>query len=513
MTPLKHLQFCGAALVAAALATTTWAQQPLTLNNGAPVGDNKNSQTAGEHGPVLLQDIHLIEKLAAFDRERIPERVVHARGAGAYGEFVSYGDYSPLTRAAFLSEKGKKTPVFVRFSTVIHPSGSPETLRDPRGFAVKFYTEEGNYDIVGNNLPVFFIRDAIQFPDMVHSLKPSPITNKQDPNRFFEFFAHTPESTHMLTFLFSDYGIPANYRETNGFGVHAFKWVNAHGEVKYVKYTWKSVQGVRNLTAEEARRIQADEFSHATIDLYENIRKGNFPSWELQVQILDPKDFDRFDFNPLDATKIWPENLVPSMAIGRMTLSRVPDNFFEASEQSAFSPGNLVPGVEPSEDRLLQGRLFSYFDTQRHRLGANFQQLEVNRPVARVNNFNQDGALSARRMASDTNFHASDAVAPYRTRSGYTATLTPLSGTTQQRPIQKRQDFAQAGELYRSFSDQERASLIANLAGDLKQVRNRAVQVRMVSHFYKADADYGSRLAQALGLPMDEIKAAAAQLE
>ncbi len=513
MTPLKHLQFCGAALVAAALATTTWAQQPLTLNNGAPVGDNKNSQTAGEHGPVLLQDIHLIEKLAAFDRERIPERVVHARGAGAYGEFVSYGDYSPLTRAAFLSEKGKKTPVFVRFSTVIHPSGSPETLRDPRGFAVKFYTEEGNYDIVGNNLPVFFIRDAIQFPDMVHSLKPSPITNKQDPNRFFEFFAHTPESTHMLTFLFSDYGIPANYRETNGFGVHAFKWVNARGEVKYVKYTWKSVQGVRNLTAEEARRIQADEFSHATIDLYENIRKGNFPSWELQVQILDPKDFDRFDFNPLDATKIWPESLVPSMAIGRMTLNRVPDNFFEASEQSAFSPGNLVPGVEPSEDRLLQGRLFSYFDTQRHRLGANFQQLEVNRPVTRVNNFNQDGALSARRMASDINFHASDAVAPYRTRPGYTATPTPLSGTTQQRPIQKRQDFAQAGELYRSFSEQERASLIANLSGDLKQVRNRAVQVRMVSHFYKADADYGTRLAQALGLPMDEIKAAAAQLE
>jgi catalase len=513
MTQLKRLHFCGAALVTVALATTTWAQQPLTLNNGAPVGDNKNSQTAGEHGPVLLQDIHLIEKLAAFDRERIPERVVHARGAGAYGEFVSYGDYSALTRAAFLSEKGRKTPVFVRFSTVIHPSGSPETLRDPRGFAVKFYTEEGNYDIVGNNLPVFFIRDAIQFPDMVHSLKPSPITNRQDPNRFFEFFAHTPESTHMLTFLFSDYGIPANYREMNGFGVHAFKWVNARGEVRYVKYTWKSLQGVRNLTAEEARRIQADEFSHATIDLYENIRKGNFPSWELRVQILDPKDVDRFDFNPLDATKIWPENLVPSMAIGRMTLNRVPDNFFEASEQSAFSPGNLVPGVEPSEDRLLQGRLFSYFDTQRYRLGANFQQLEVNRPVVRVNNFNQDGALSARRMASDTNFHASDAVAPYRTRPGYTATPVPLSGTTQQRTIQKRQDFAQAGELYRSFSEQERASLIANLAGDLKQVRNRAVQVRMVSHFYKADADYGTRLAQALGLPLDEVKAAAAQPE
>lgn len=503
-----------AILAATALTgSAAFAQQPMTRNNGAPVGDNKSSQTAGENGPVLLQDIHLIEKLAAFDRERIPERVVHARGAGASGEFISYGDFSNLTKAAFLSGKDKKTPVFLRFSTVIHPSGSPETARDPRGFAVKFYTEEGNYDIVGNNLPVFFIRDAIQFPDMVHSLKPSPITNKQDPNRLFAFFAQTPESTHMLTFLFSDFGIPANYRETNGFGVHAFKWVNSGGEWKYVKYTWKSLQGVRNLTAAQAKSVQGEDFSHATTDLYENIHKGNFPSWELRVQVLDPKDFDTFDFNPLDATKIWPEDQIPSIAIGKMTLNKVPANFFEASEQSAFAPGNLVPGIEASEDRLLQGRLFSYFDTQRYRLGGNFQQLPVNRPAVRVNNFNQDGVLSARETTSDINFHPADGASPLRTVETGRSTTPVLTGTVMQKAITKTNNFKQAGDLYRSFSEPERTSLILNLSGELKQVKDKTVRLKMISHFYKADADYGTRLARAVGETLEDVKALAETLK
>ncbi len=514
MSTMKKANRAVALMAAATLTgSAALAQQPMTRNNGAPVGDNKSSQTAGENGPVLLQDIHLIEKLAAFDRERIPERVVHARGAGAFGEFVSYGDFGTLTKAAFLSAKDKKTPVFLRFSTVIHPSGSPETARDPRGFAVKFYTEEGNYDIVGNNLPVFFIRDAIQFPDMVHSLKPSPITNKQDPNRLFTFFSQTPESTHMLTFVYSDYGIPANYRETNGFGVHAFKWINAKGEMKYVKYTWKSLQGVRNLTAAQAKAVQADDFSHATTDLYENIAKGNFPAWELRVQVLDPKDFDKFDFNPLDATKIWPEDQIPSIAIGKITLNKVPENFFEASEQSAYAPGNLIPGIEASEDRLLQGRLFSYFDTQRYRLGANFQQLPVNRPAVKVNNFNQDGALSARGTASDINFHAADGASPLETVENGRASTPALNGTVMQKAISKTNNFRQAGDLYRSFSEAERASLILNLSGDLKQVKTKAVRVKMISHFYRADAEYGTRLAQAVGESLEEVKAVAATLK
>lgn len=299
-------------LLLAGLARLT-AQNPLTTNTGAPVGDNQNSQTVGSEGPVLLQDINLLDKLASFDRERIPERVVHARGAGAYGEFVAADDFTAFTMAKFINQKGKKTPVFVRFSTVIHGNGSPETLRDPRGFATKFYTEEGNYDVVGNNLPVFFIRDAIKFPDMVHSLKPSPITNKQDPNRVFDFFSNIPESTQMLTRLYSDYGIPANYRQMNGSSVHAFKWINSKGEVVYVKYSWKTKQGEKNLSSEEASKIQGMDFQHATNDLYDNIKKGNFPQWDLYVQMIKADEFAKFDFYPLDATKHWPEDLVKPM--------------------------------------------------------------------------------------------------------------------------------------------------------------------------------------------------------
>ncbi|HEY9046943.1 MAG TPA: catalase, partial [Ohtaekwangia sp.] len=371
------------------LAAGAFAQQHLTTNTGAPVGDNQNSKTVGQNGPTLLEDIHLVEKLAAFDRERIPERVVHARGAGAHGEFIAADNFSAFTKASFLNEKGKKTPVFVRFSTVVHSSGSPETLRDPRGFATKFYTDEGNYDLVGNNLPVFFIRDAMKFSDMVHAFKPSPVYNKQDPNRVFDFFSHIPEGTHMLTRVYSDYGIPANYREMNGSGVHAFKWINEKGEVTYVKYTWKSLQGVRNLTAEEASKVQSQDFQHATVDLYENIKKGNYPSWELYVQMMKGSDFEKLDFNALDPTKIWPEQFAKPVLVGKMTLNRLPGNYFEEVEQSAFAPGTLVPGIEPSEDKLLQGRLFSYFDTQRHRIGGNFQQIPVNAPKVAVASNNQ----------------------------------------------------------------------------------------------------------------------------
>ena len=481
-------------------------QKPLTTNGGVPIGDNQNSKTAGESGPVLLEDIHLIEKLAAFDRERIPERVVHARGIGAQGVFESAGDFSANTKAVFLNQTGKKTPVFVRFSTVVHSAGSPETARDPRGFATKFYTEEGNYDIVGNNLPVFFIRDAMKFPDMVHSLKPSPVSNQQDPNRFFDFFSHQPESTNMLTFVYSDRGIPANYREMDGFGVHAFKWVNRRGDVKYVMYTWKSQQGTRNLTAAEATKVQGEDFSHASNDLYKNIRSGNFPAWELFVQMIDPADLDKFAFNPLDATKDWPAKMAPLVKVGRMVLNQVPDNFFEATEQSAFAPGNLVPGVEASEDRLLQGRLFSYFDTQRHRMGANFQQLTVNRPLMASNSYNQGGPMSMRGTKSDVNYQPSERdQVTYTDQATYKYSPTKLQGETLQRAIAKQNNFAQAGDLYLSLSEQDRANLISNLSGDLKQVTSKAIQTKMVSHFYQANAEYGTRLAKAVGLPLADV--------
>ncbi|NTX64267.1 catalase [Myxococcus sp. CA051A] len=484
---------------------------PLTTDTGAAVGTNQSSKTAGPRGGILLEDFHLIEKLARFDRERIPERVVHARGTGAYGVFESYGNFSNLTRASVFSSKGKKTPLFVRFSTVIHPSGSPETLRDPRGFALKFYTDEGNWDLVGNNLPIFFIRDAIKFPDMVHSLKPSPINNKQDPNRFFDFFSHIPESTHMLTQVYSDIGIPANYRQMNGHGVHAFKFVNAKGEYRYVKFNWASQQGVKSLTSEEAARTAGEDHQHATTDLYASIGAGKFPAWELSAQVLDPKDLDSFSFNPLDPTKIWPEDKVPSVKLGKFVLNKMPDNFFEETEQAAFSPGVQPSGIEPSEDRLLQGRLFSYADTQRYRVGANYQSLAVNRSRAAVNSNNQAGSMNIANTKSDVNYEPSIARESQESPADLFSRAA-LSGTTQQQPIEKTDNFSQAGAFYTALDAATKDRLVKNLAADLGQVRDARVKARMVGHFYVANAEYGTKLANAVGVKVDDARAAVAPL-
>ncbi|WP_275424910.1 catalase [Archangium violaceum] len=505
---MRHLIRTTLMALALGVSGGALAASPLTTDSGAPVGTNQSSKTAGPRGGILLEDFHLIEKLARFDRERIPERVVHARGVGAYGEFVSDGDFSNLTRLSMLSAKGKKTPMFVRFSTVIHPKGSPETLRDPRGFALKFYTDEGNWDVVGNNLPVFFIRDAIKFPDMVHSLKPSPVTNRQDPNRFFDFFSHVPESTHMLTQVYSDLGIPANYRQMDGFGVHAFKFVNAKGEVKYVKFAWRSQQGVKSLTAEEAERLQGKDFQHATHDLYESIGKGQFPSWVLTAQVLDPKDLDAFDFDPLDATKVWPESKAPVIKLGRFTLNRMPDNFFEETEQAAFSPGVMPSGVEPSEDRLLQGRLFAYADTQRYRVGTNYLQLPINRARStEVRNNNQAGSMNFANTRLDVNYEPS-IIGRTGDDTRFLLSRAPLSGTTQQQPIQKTLNFAQAGEFYRALPADARARLVKNFAADLGQVKSAEVKTRIVGFLLQADPEYGAQVARAVGVKLEKARTA-----
>ncbi|WP_177760730.1 catalase [Flavobacterium sp. I3-2] len=491
------------------LATSVSFAQTLTTNSGAPVGDNQNSKTIGNNGQILLEDIHLIEKLAAFDRERIPERVVHARGAGAFGEFVASADFSDVTMADFLSQAGKKTPLMVRFSTVTHQQGSPETYRDPRGFAVKFYTQEGNYDLVGNNLPVFFIRDAIKFPDMVHAFKPSPIMNNaSDPNRVFDFFSNLPESTHMLTWLFSDYGIPANYRQMEGNGVHAYKWVNDKGEVTYVKYKWVPQQEIKNLTQEEANKIQSTAIEHATVDLYTEIAKGNFPKWDLYVQMLKREDFDKLDFNPVDVTKIWPETVAKSVKVGTMTLNENATNYFQQVEQAAFSPGTLVPGIEPSEDKLLQGRLFSYFDTQRHRIGGNFQQVDVNRPINNVKTYNQDGYMSMRKQEGDVNYQPSTNKPEVvdNAKFKYSKSVFPAGTTTVQNVIDKENNFAQAGDLYRSFSKKDQDNLIKNLGGALNAVQNKVIVKKMIAHFYQADKTYGERLLKATNLNVSDIQ-------
>lgn len=470
----------------------------LTTNQGAPVSTNQSSKTAGQRGPVLLEDYHLIEKLAHFDRERIPERVVHARGAGAYGVFKPYQSMAPYTKAAFLQDPEVETKVFVRFSTVIHGGTSPETLRDPRGFAVKFYTTEGNYDIVGNNLPVFFIRDAIKFPDVIHSLKPAPHTNIQTPDHLWDFMSLTPEATHMLTWLFSDRGIPANYREMEGFSVHAFKWVNAEGRVRYIKYTWKSMQGVRCLVGDEPARIVGQDFNHATRDLYESIASGNYPEWELNVQMMDP-DGEALQFDPLDATKVWPEDQFPLMPVGRMTLNQNPDNYFGEVEQSAFSPGVLVPGIEPSEDKLLQGRLFSYPDTQRYRLGANYLQIPVNCPFAGVRNHQRDGAMNVAQQTSPVNYEPNSQSTVDKEVPAYEESEHPIYGTTMRRVIEKTDDFTQPGERIRSMTPDELERFVQTLVGDLKQCRDE-VQLRVICNFFRADVPFGIRLSQELGV-------------
>ena len=506
---MKLLLSALALSVALATSAQTNPQKTMTSNNGAPVGDNQNSKTVGEYGSVLLEDSYLIEKLASFDRERTPERVVHPRGAGASGYFEATKDMSAYTSAVLFSKSGKKTDLAVRFSTVIHGNGSPETLRDPRGFAVKFYTEQGNYDIVGNNLPVFFIRDAMKFPDMVHSLKPSPETNKQDPNRFFDFFSNVPESTNMLTRLYTDLGIPQGYQYMDGSSVHGYKWINAAGKVTYVKYSWVTKQGVKNMTIEEAAKQQGIDWQHATMSLRKDIADKNYPQWDLYVQMIAPEDLQSFDFWPLDATKDWPADKIEKIKIGTMTLNQNPVNYFEQVESIAFSPADLIPGIEASEDKLLQGRLFSYFDTQRYRLGGNFQQLKINQPLEPAVNYNSNGygSFANKKFENpDVNYQPSNK-ASFADNSKFKQSETNLTNVTiTQKKITKTNDFAQAGDFYRALSKTEQDNLIKNLCGDLGQVTNKEIQKKMITFFYRADSNFGMRVAEKLGFAQKDFR-------
>ncbi|MBD7923208.1 catalase [Xanthomonas sp. Sa3BUA13] len=485
-----------------------FAQSTLTRDNGAPVGDNQNSQTAGATGPTLLQDVQLIQKLQRFDRERIPERVVHARGTGVHGEFTASADISDLTKAKVFAA-GAKTPVFVRFSSVVHGNHSPETLRDPHGFATKFYTSEGNWDLVGNNFPTFFIRDAIKFPDMVHAFKPDPRTNLDDDSRRFDFFSHVPEATRTLTLLYSNEGTPAGYRFMDGNGVHAYKLVNAQGEVHYVKFHWKSLQGLKNLDPKQVAQVQGKDYSHLTNDLVGAIKQGDYPKWDLYIQVLKPEDLAKFDFDPLDATKIWPD--VPERKIGQMVLNRNVDNFFQETEQVAMAPANLVPGIEPSEDRLLQGRIFSYADTQLYRVGTNGLSLPVNRPLVAVNNGNQDGAMNAGATASGVNYEPSR-LSPRPQDPNARYSQLPLSGSTQQAKIVREQNFKQAGDLFRSYSKKEQQDLIQSFGESLAGTDDASKHI-MLSFLYKADPAYGSGVARVAKGDLARVKQLAAQLQ
>jgi catalase len=477
----------------------------LTTNQGVPVTDNQNSLTVGQRGPVLLQDVQFIEKMAHFDRERIPERVVHAKGAGAHGYFQVYKSMKPYTKAKFLQDSKKKTPVFVRFSTVVGSRGSADTVRDPRGFAVKFYTEDGNYDLVGINLPVFFIRDAIKFPDMVHAFKGSPDTNipsaSSSHDSFWDFISLTPESTHMITWLFSDRGTPKSYRMQEGFGVHTYVWVNAKGKAVYMKYHWKPKLGVQNLDRHEATRLAGVDPDYLVRDLHDAIAKGEEVEFELKVQFMDIADELKQDFDPLDPTKTWPEDKFPLLPVGKMVLNRNPENFFTEVEQAAFCPSSIVPGIEFSADKLLQGRTFSYADTQRHRLGANFLQLEVNRPIAPVNNNQRDGAMQTGQFSGPVNYEPNSLAGgmPKETSEDGKSRVYQLEGEVTRRKISLTNDFAQAGERYLSFSKMDRDHMIDNLVADLTPIA-KTIQKRMIDNLTRADSALGRSVAKGLKL-------------
>src|SRR5262245_32972746 len=390
----------------------------LTTEAGAPVADNQHSQRAGANGPTLLQDHHLIEKLARFNRERIPERIVHAVGSAAYGYFeTTNAAIARFTKMKIFSAAGKRTPAFLRFSTVAGSRGAPDTARDPRGFALKFYTEDGNWDLVGNNTPVFFIRDGIKFPDFIHSQKPDPHTNRQEPDNVWDFFAHSPEATHQFTWLFGDRGIPATLRHMDGFGSHTFLWWNARGERFWVKFHFKTDQGIRCLSSEQAAEIGGRDPAYHHSDLYRAIARGEHPSWTLKVQVMPEADAAGYRFNPFDLTKVWPYRDYPLIPIARLVLTAVPENYFAETEQAAFNPSSFVPGIGPSPDPMLQARLFAYGDAQRYRLGINHTRLPVNAPRAvagGARNYGRDGAMrfddnGGRAVNYEPNSHAGPA--------------------------------------------------------------------------------------------------------
>ncbi|MGV3530883.1 MAG: catalase [Chthoniobacteraceae bacterium] len=477
------------------------AAQRLTTAHGIPVSDNQNSSTAGRYGPVLLTDFHLIEKLAHFNRERIPERVVHAKGAGAYGYLEITSDVRHLTKAAPFQELGKRTPCFLRFSTVGGEKGSADAERDPRGFALKMYTEDGNWDIVGNNTPVFFIRDPLKFPDFIHTQKRNPATNCKDANMVWDFWSLVPESTHQVTILFSDRGTPSTYRHMNGYGSHTYAFVNAEGKRHWVKFHFKTRAGISNFKAEEAVKMCGEDADHATRDLFNHIGSGQTAEWDFQIQVMTEDEAATYRFDPFDVTKVWPHADFPCQTIGRLVLDRNPRNYFAEVEQAAFAPSNVIPGIDLSPDKMLQGRVFAYADAHRYRLGVNYTQIPVNCPFATrggVANHQRDGFMYSGAANEAPNYEPnsfdgikeSPEAAPYP---------HPVAGVTgHQARNYQQDDFVQAGDLYRLMSEEEKSRLVANIVGSLSKVERKDIQLRAICNFYRADADYGTRIAKGL---------------
>ncbi len=475
---------------------------PMTSTNGAPVPDDQNSITAGERGSLTFENWRVFEKLAHFNRERIPERVVHARGTGAYGTFTLTKDLSDLTIAKFLQGVGKKTEMFVRFSTVGGGQDSSDYARDPRGFAVKFYTEQGNLDIVGNNTPVFFLRDGIKFPDFIHSQKKNPATNLPDPAAAYEFWASSPQSLHQVTILMSDRGIPASYRHMHGFSSHTLSFWNKDGKRTWVKWHFKTNQGVKTLRGSEAATMPA---FGAQQDLVQAIERQEFPSWAVKLQLMTEEQAKTYRINPFDLTKVWPHADFPLIEIGQFELNRNVGNYFAETEQSAFSPSNLIPGVGASPDKMLQARLFAYADAHRYRVGANVNQLPVNAPRCPVHHYQRDGAMagmpaafgSDNNQGGGVNYYPNDRVAEGAPAPDASVAEPPMpilgEAWLKAYDTQDDDNFSQAGDLFRLMSDDQKDQLTSNIADGLSHA-NASIQERMLAQFHAADPDYAARI-------------------
>nr|XP_021187541.2 catalase [Helicoverpa armigera] len=473
----------------------------ITTKTGAPVGVKTAIQTVGKYGPALLQDVNFLDEISAFDRERIPERVVHAKGAGAFGQFEVTHDITKYCAAKIFESVGKVTPMAVRFSTVGGESGSADTVRDPRGFAVKFYTDDGNWDLVGNNTPIFFIRDPTLFPSFIHTQKRNPATHLKDPDMFWDFITLRPESTHQVLYLFGDRGLPDGYRHMNGYGSHTFKLVNAQGVAHWVKFHYKSNQGIKNLSVEKAGELASTDPDYSIRDLYNAIAKGDFPSWTMYIQVMTMAQAESCKFDPFDLTKIWPHSDYPLIPVGKMTLNRNPKNYFAEVEQIAFSPANLVPGIEPSPDKMLQGRLFSYSDTHRHRLGANYLQIPVNCPYrVTVSNYQRDGPQNMSNQEGCPNYFPNSFSGPQECpRAQRLQPRYNVSGDVDRYDSGQTEDnFSQATALYKDvFDDAAKQRAAENIVGHLKDAA-AFIQERAIKIFTQVHPDLGNKVAAGL---------------
>jgi catalase len=478
----------------------------LTNNVGAPVADNQNVMTAGPRGPMLLQDAWFLEKLAHFDREVIPERRMHAKGSGAYGTFTITHDITKHTKAKIFSEVGKKTDLFLRFSTVAGERGAADAERDIRGVAMKFYTEEGNWDLVGNNTPVFFLKDPLKFPDLNHAVKRDPKTNMRSARNNWDFWTSLPETLHQVTITMSERGIPYSYRHMNGYGSHTFSLINANSERFWVKFHMKTQQGIKNLTDAEAAAIVAKDRESHQRDLFESIENGDFPKWNFKIQVMPEKDAAKCPFNPFDLTKVWPHKDYPLIDVGILELNKNPENYFAEVEQSAFNPANVVPGIGFSPDKMLQGRLFSYGDAQRYRLGVNHHLIPVNQARCPVHGYHRDGAMRVDGNYGGTLGYEPNSYDEWQEQPDFGEPPLDLEGVADHWNHREDNDdyYSQPGNLFRMMNADQQKALFENTARAMGDAPEE-IKIRHVGNCMKADSIYGEGVAKALGIPMEKV--------